>query len=802
MDQSQLRAFEARCIQEEAPACQTWCPLHVEAREFATLMAREQFTDARKLLDRTMPLSSITARLCSGPCVAGCRRAELDGGVNMPLLEKTCVSLTSSKKPFPLPGSGKKVAVAGSGLSSLAFAYETAKKGHEVQIFHNGEPGGRLKALSPSELPPEALTEALGQLEALRVRFTPLSGAITPEWADEILSGHLALYLGLDDPDTDCSGAGLEAGPDGGLALNALTLETSNPKIFAGGHADSFIEAVSDGKKAASSVDRFMQGVAPGTARDKDGVFPSKLFTNLDGYAAIAPVAPADPMAPTQEEAVAEAKRCIRCECMECVKNCAYLRSFKGYPKKYAREIYNNMAVVQGTRTGNNLINSCAECGLCASICPNDADTGAFCATAREEMVRLGHMPPSAHEFALEDMAYTNAPDIAFVRHQPGRDSSAWMFFPGCQLPASMPGETEALYAHLCANLEGGVGLYFACCGAPADWGGRRADSEKIAAAIRDTWQKTGGAKIILACSSCLRFFDKYLGDLPFEPLWTLLPELPMPQNATAAEATLALHDPCASRDFPSSQAGARKLLEKLGQKLEELKLGRGDTRCCGYGGLADQANPALGREFARDRADDSANPMLSYCSMCRDRIRAVGKESVHLLSLLFPAGGAFDLRAATERPAPGISARQEGRLLFREHMLKTLWRELPVRNKAMESIKLIVTDEAAPKLEARRVLHNEIKKVLLHEGSTQFRNPATGRSLACFKPKNVTYWVEYSRDGEVYIIHDAYCHRMTVPGVPEADLNKCAGCDGCSNSGPNMGPDMGADMKIPGGTR
>ena len=65
-----------------------------------------------------------------------------------------------------------------------------------------------------------------------------------------------------------------------------------------------------------------------------------------------------------------EAKRCLQCECLECVKVCAYLERFGAYPKKYAREIYNNESIVMGTRQANKLINSCSLCGLCEEVCP------------------------------------------------------------------------------------------------------------------------------------------------------------------------------------------------------------------------------------------------------------------------------------------------------------------------------------------------------------------------------------------------------------------------------------------------
>lgn len=804
MDQPYLRKFESQCTQEEPPACQTMCPLHVEARAFAGLMARGKLDEARKTLERSMPLAGLTGRLCAGDCVAHCRRAEVDAGVAMPLLERACVALTGPGRLMALPSTGKRIAVAGAGLSSLACAFELGKKGHAVTIFYTGPIGGRLCGLSETELPKIALDGALEQLASLRVVFETVD-AFTPVWRDGALERHLALYAGLDD--TSCALAALGLG---GIR-DFLTQETEHPKVFAGGllggthdfvagrAAPSFVREAADGKRAAGSVTRLLQGVAPSSARDREGVYPTALFTDVAAVDPVPPVIPANPAAPTGDEAAAEAARCIQCECLECVKRCAYLAHYKGYPKKYAREIYNNLAMVHGVRRANTQIDSCALCGLCASVCPNGADMGAFCFAARREMVAARRMPVSAHEFALEDMAHSTDPEVAFFRHEPGlvpglvsgaahgaasgsasgsapdsvRGSArgsiqgAWAFFPGCQLPATLPEQSRKVYDHLRGHLTGGVGLFFHCCGAPARWSGRPELTSRNAEAVREAWQRSGGPTLILACASCAEFFAAELPDIPSLSLWDVLADLPLPEGARTSAAALALHDPCAARKTPATRDSVRKLLTAMGQTVEELPLGRDLTRCCGYGGLADAANPDMGRAYARSRADDSASPMAAWCAMCRDRLRAAGKPALHLLDLLFPSGAPEE---AAARPAPGISERQRGRLDFRRAALAELWHEEPQRNPHMEDMQLRISDDVAARLEARRILHTDIKAVILHaeaEGP-QFSNPQTGRCLSSLRPKQVTYWVEYEKEpGGVYVIHDAYCHRMVVPGVP-----------------------------------
>ncbi|WP_054695995.1 4Fe-4S dicluster domain-containing protein [Desulfosarcina cetonica] len=159
----------------------------------------------------------------------------------------------------------------------------------------------------------------------------------------------------------------------------------------------------------------------------------------------------------TEDEAQHEAGRCLQCQCLECVKVCAYLGHFGGYPKRYAREIYNNESIVMGERKANRLINACSLCGLCETVCPNDFAMQDLCLMVRQSMVQRGKMPPSAHDFALQDMAFSQSDAFSLARHAPGMDGSRYLFFPGCQLSASAPGHVRRVYAHLRTELSGGV---------------------------------------------------------------------------------------------------------------------------------------------------------------------------------------------------------------------------------------------------------------------------------------------------------------------------------------------------------
>jgi len=218
---------------------------------------------------------------------------------------------------------------------------------------------------------------------------------------------------------------------------------------------------------------------------------------------------------------------------MECVKVCEYLKHYKGYPKKYIRETYNNLSIVMGTRHSNQFINTCALCGLCGEVCPTDVDMGEICQNAREQMVEQKRMPASAHDFALQDMAFSNGEKFALAHNAPGLDTSSYVFFPGCQLSGSSPEYVEKAYSFLKDTFQkdnAGVGLMLRCCGAPADWAGRKDLFANSQSEFRAEYEKLGKPKVILTCSSCYQMFQKHYPDVEIVSFWEVFDQLG-PQN-------------------------------------------------------------------------------------------------------------------------------------------------------------------------------------------------------------------------------------------------------------------------------
>lgn len=790
MDQERLAQLERQCIQDRPPACTAACPVHVDARELNAAVARDDFAAAREVLQRTVPFPRIIARCCDAPCQQACVRELAGGGIHINALELAAMRQTEGEaagaalKPAAKRKAGR-VAVIGAGLCGMTAALDLSLKGHDVTVFEaEGRMGGRARDAGEEVMPASELDadcERVPAAGATLLRFTPVAlerGAAAGALA-ALAPGFDAVLLAPGVAEAQCGPAlGLEVDARGMIAVDETTLRTSEPGVFAGGgvlrpdQAWSPISSIADGRRAALSIGRLLQKVSLAAARaDRDG-YESELIVDMEGVECEPPVAAADEgYGYTAAEAVAEASRCLQCECLECVKACAYLEAFGGHPGTYARRIYNNLAVTRGrgSRSANRMIDSCSLCRLCYEVCPTDLDMAEVIRDARREMVRQDRMPASAFSFALRDLELAVSDRFALAAHAPGTDRSEAVLFPGCQLAASDPEHLERVYAHLRERYSPATGLALYCCGAPADWAGQAGVFDATLAGLRDLLGGIGSPRVILACPTCATVFAQHLPEIQTVSLWEVLRETGLPSGAGVIGdgRRVVVHDSCTARYQASFQEPVRDLVRSAGYQIEELELSRERTECCGFGGLMLYANPEMGEAVADRRVSESDTDFVAYCSMCRDRFAARGKRTVHVLDLLF--GEDYDARAV--RRGPTLTQRAESRMLLKRRLLRDVWRREPDAGEDDWRAALTIEPAVLDLLERRFIRPQEVHQVVAHAEATgrRFAEPGTGRVLASLTIGAVTYWVEYARDDDRLVVHSAYSHRMEIKPPPWA---------------------------------
>ena len=784
MDLDKLLEISNQCIHSEPPVCVASCPVHMDVIACVSEIEKGNFAGAYTIMEAKIPFSRLIGKICDHPCEATCVRKDVGGSIRISELEKTVIDLgyIKPKKTFILPKTKGTVAIIGGGLSGCVAAIELDKKGYKVSIYEKSNRlGGCLWDYEGKGLESSVIEE-----ELMVIKQKGIAICYNTEVLEENLQSYIekydAVYLG-----TGCWNKAYAIHPD--------TFQVGERSLFIGGeiqaHTRSIIGSVSFGKRAAISIDRYISKTSMTASREREGVFETKLKYTIDT------VKPAEAVVKTSlidsdHKAIEEAKRCLKCQCDECIKACAHMQRFNITPDRYIRSINHNERIVLGNRSANAMINSCTECGLCKEVCPIGIGMADIIHATRLSMVERGKMPLSAHDFALKDMQFSQSDSFSMVRKQPSKEQSkdlfyypviafsgyarglykgsgktGYLFYPGCQLSATHTDTIGEIYKHVVGiikakDADNDVGLYLGCCGAPADWAGRLDLMPESVEKIHNVWTEMGEPTFILACSSCASTFEKYLPMIKTISLWEVLDKYGLPTtDIKKGKRVLSIHDACASRHNTAVHDSIRSIVKTLGYTIEELEYSKEKAKCCGYGGLVSNANPEQADDFVKDRINESKQDILVYCAMCKDAIVKGNKRAYHILDLIY----GIEKDEDAPQKMPTLSERQNNRKRLKHQLLKEIWNEEESAMDTTYDFTLHITDEITAMMEKRFVLLSDVEKVVDHSLTCKerFFNPETSNYLARFRIQNVTYWVKYDENGRDITIQDVYSHRMEV---------------------------------------
>lgn len=742
----ELEARESLCVHEQPPFCSAACPMKLDVREFMAKMAAWKFTEARAMLERISPFPEILAHGCSHPCEAACRRGEAGESIDIAGLERAAMFLGAPRK-----GKGllkfrkkKKAAVFGAELFTLLVAAQLADKSYPVEFYVEAEDADALLRLCAPFLPPEALAREKARLGRMDVKIfygTPVSPAVIEEKRKGF--------------DLLCAASHLvQAAPNPVTLLGEDGILCAPPASEDDGMGEC-LRVFYDARRASVSADRLAQGLDPSTMRGEEGIVTSRLYTDLSQIASSFRIPlPGEEAEGYGEAASREASRCIQCACEECLKGCVYLRHFSKFPRILTREIYNNTGIIMGDHMMNKPMNSCSLCGQCKVTCPNGYDMGEICRLARENMVDTGKMSLAVHEFALQDMLFSNTEGflscVPLGREEPCR----YVFFPGCQAGAVASEAVIRAYRDISGRLEGGVALMLGCCGAIAKWAGRREMFAEQKEFLQQELRKLGNPVILAACPTCKKTMEEEgLGRV--KGIWEVLLGIGLPEEAASKGGEAVLHDACGARSDAGMREDVRRIARELGFTLLPAEWSGDKTSCCGYGGLVSYTNREVAAKMAEDcRKEFPEAPYITYCMACRDRLARQGAQSMHLLELLY---------AAPAGEPPDISEKRKNRLLLKERVL----REFCGEETMPEEMGFVgeITEEARRQMDDRMILDTDVWKVMKHyrETGEAILDQKTGLLTACRRIGNVTFWVKFTEEENGYTVRGAYSHRMTV---------------------------------------
>ena len=741
ISKEEMESMVTRCVYEEAPFCSAACPLKLDVRAMLKAAAAGDFKKALQLYEKAAPFPLIVSAGCEAPCEKKCRLSERGDGIAVREIEAAVSRCGKQSRLGSIFRTKKKktAAILGSGLFPLFLAGELEKKAYPVTVFCEQENPEDFLRCAAGFLDDEAFRLELGRLKGKDIQFS-FGCRIDAAFLEEKRQRFDMVCVSESILDALL--------PDSTVIPELMYCEEE--KLIAC-RGEGVMAAAVGAKKAALTADRLAQNLDPRSMRGTEDPFESRLYTDLDEAKALTRIRSSGDRY-TEAEAAEEARRCIQCHCEECMKSCAYLEHYKKYPGLLAREIYNNTQIIMGDHQLNKPMNACTLCGQCTAVCPNGFDMARVCASARRNMVSTDKMPLAPHEFALMDMLFSNG-DAFLSRLQPGKEQCRFVFFPGCQAAAVAPATVRAAYLDLCARLSGGVALMLGCCGAICDWAGRYEMQDSTRAFLLSELSKLGDPVIIAGCPTCRKELSELTGR-EVKGIWEILDEIGLPDGAKGMDRPAALHDACGARGDARTQETVRRLAEKLGVTLTETPYSGDRAPCCGYGGLTAYANPEVADEITQKALSRSDAPYVSYCMACRDRFARQGRESRHLLELVYGTDAGSP---------PDISEKRWNRLSLKNELLQELWLEEPKEMKL--DYELNYTDEARKLMDGRMILTDDVIAVLdaFRENGEAIEDE-DGLLVARHRVGNATFWVKFSMAGDNgYLVHRAWSHRMNV---------------------------------------
>ena len=664
-----------RCRGEGPANCVARCPLHVDARGYVQLAKQGRYRDALQRVREKLPFPGILGYICTHPCELHCKRIDYDSAVRIRDIKRFLAEWEPGEPQHVLDRETQrpeKVAVVGSGPAGLIAAHDLQRGGFQVTLFEReANIGGCLvNKIPPWRLPRDVTARDLSIIASLQI---------------QVRTGvRIGRELGLEELREDHDAVLLLCGYQGGLDLlrdddhglrrtirqtvwaDPVTCEAGIPGVFVGGEAvsgpGSVIQALALGRRSAESARRHLAGRDLREGRETP--LPHRLLWTLEideserQRRERTPVTLRPYDAPLSEtEAREETDRCLDCECGICVEQCEFLAKHCRSPKDLARSVKDGFEEPDALK----MVYSCNLCSLCAAVCPENLDTGALSTEARRKAVMSGKAPLPQHRAVISAFERGVSRTFRLLMPEPGYSRSKRLFFPGCSLPSTAPGNTIRVYEELREHFRG-TGVLMYCCGSPVRQLGMDKEAIDAKEQILRMAESVGAEELITICPDCTNTLKEHATGLRITTAWELLAEKWEPRRRPAGTA-VSIRDSCKARNEPGIRDAVRRLVQAEGTVVEEIEYGEELARCCGHGGRIEPVDADLSRRIARRCADESALPMIAYCSGCRAALAGCGKEVVHLLDFLLST----DWREASRSKPPG-------RITGRVNRIKTKW--------------------------------------------------------------------------------------------------------------------------------
>lgn len=711
-----VEEFE-KCREKEGPACVAACPFSFDILAFLDKIENGNWDRAYKIYKEAVIFPDIVSRICGENCGCACVRSEIDGAVQLKLLERTCVEKAKMKasSKYRIPPKNKKIGIIGAGPMGLACASVLSGKNYGVHIFEEAAAiGGQLEEILPKEI-------YMADIEKnINTEYCKIETKVN---TDDIIKSYQFdyVYNAVEDKELDAA------------------------------------SAIAEGIRAAKKIELFFK-----TGRKIEDFAEKPYFVpNADKISVQKTIVPEGEIF-TEEEAKAEAGRCIRCQCDSCRQDCDLSAFYKKWPSEMKEEIITTVMPSKSMihKVYARMIHSCTQCGRMEKTCPAGIQLGEMFLEARKAMHRQDKTPPAYHGFWLEDMRHADSDECSLCMNAPGTEKSSYVFFPGCNLGADDPQYVIKTYDWLIKNF-GDVGIILRCCGIHGKWAGNEMLYEEKVSQIRDKWNMLGKPRFITACPACQKHLNEAIPEVRAISIYELMlnkEKWPVPEKRVLQGKT-TIFDPCAASDNINMKKAIRKCLEHVGISVKEMPDSE-SGRCCGYGGDIAEANPQFAEYVARKRVSEMEESCITYCVNCRDIFAEKGKNTVHILDIQ------FDINP-TGRKDVDYTDRRNNREYTKKKLLERYWNGMLKEEQSVDNknIKVFISDEIKTKMKKLRLHEDNIKDVILksREKKRRVYDKANDEYICYANLGYVTCWVRYKENRHGFSIKNVYTHRMNI---------------------------------------
>ena len=173
--ETHARLEALRCLRCKNAPCVQGCPVQIRIRDFVVAIAEGRYTEALAIIKENSLLPAVCGRVCPQEnqcqltCTVGKKFKDPTKAVSIGRLERFVADLDQDAESVPeiADGTGKKVAIVGSGPGGIVAAADTRRAGHEVTLFEAfHKPGGVMIYGIPEFRLPKAIVQR--EIDTLR----------------------------------------------------------------------------------------------------------------------------------------------------------------------------------------------------------------------------------------------------------------------------------------------------------------------------------------------------------------------------------------------------------------------------------------------------------------------------------------------------------------------------------------------------------------------------------------------------------------------------------------------------------